>query len=49
MAITKIFKCDNCEASGKIIIKGNELTIRDVVCCPVCGADIFEDEDLDDE
>lgn len=50
MSVSKIFECDNCEAEGKIVIKGNELSTRDIVCCPICGASIWDEEDeLEDE
>ena len=48
MAIQKVFTCDNCNAAGKITLKGNELSVRDIVCCPVCGASIWDD-DLDED
>ena len=48
MAISKVFSCDNCSAAGKIVLKGSELSVRDIVCCPVCGASIWDD-DLDDD
>jgi len=44
---TKYFHCDNCESTGKVTVKTNDVTIEDIVFCPVCGADIFE-EDEDD-
>ena len=49
MAISKVFSCDNCGATGKITVKGTELSTRDIVCCPVCGASIWDDEDLDED
>ena len=49
MAISKVFSCDNCGAAGKITVKGTELSTRDIVCCPVCGASIWDDEDLEDD
>lgn len=48
MAISKVFSCDNCGAAGKITVKGTELSTRDIVCCPVCGASIWDD-DLDED
>ena len=48
MAISKVFSCDHCDAAGKIVLKGSELSVRDIVCCPVCGASIWDD-DLDDD
>lgn len=46
MASTKYFECENCDTEGKIIIKTVDLSVEDIVYCPVCGADIYdEDED----
>jgi excinuclease UvrABC ATPase subunit len=42
---TKYFECDHCEARGKIIMK-DDTRLEDIVCCPVCGGDIFEEEDF---
>lgn len=49
MAVTKYFECDSCEASGKITLKGDDYKTEDVVYCPVCSADIYEEEELLDE
>lgn len=48
---TKVFTCEHCGNSGKIIIKETELTkTTDLVYCPFCSADIYEPEfDEDDE
>lgn len=47
---TKYFECNTCDTMGKIIIKSEDVEVEDVVYCPVCGADIYEeDEDYDDE
>lgn len=46
---TKYFECTQCEARGKIILKGEDYKEEDCVYCPVCSADIYEEEDLDDE
>ena len=49
MASTKYFECESCDTTGKIIIKSEEVQIEDIVYCPVCGADIYdEDDDFDD-
>ena len=48
MAITKTFECENCDTKGKIVIKSEDITVTDVVYCPVCGADIFEDDTDED-
>lgn len=47
MAI-KYFECDTCDAQGKITIKGDEVVVEDIVYCPVCGADIYEEEDFEE-
>jgi len=48
--VVKQFECDHCGAEGKITIKGTDYEYEDVVCCPVCGSDIYdEDVELDDE
>jgi excinuclease UvrABC ATPase subunit len=46
---TKIFECEECGAEGKINIKGTDVQFEDIVYCPVCSGDIFEEEDLEDE
>ena len=46
---TKYFECESCGARGKIVLKGDDHSTADVVYCPVCSADIYEEEDLDDE
>lgn len=42
---TKLFDCSNCGAYGKITVKGNDHQTSDIVYCPVCSADIYEEED----
>lgn len=46
---TRLFECENCGAFGKITVKGDELNKSDIVYCPVCSADIAEDEKYEDE
>jgi rubredoxin len=46
--VTKHFECEECGARGKIILKTEE-RIEDIVYCPVCSADIYEEEDFDEE
>lgn len=48
---SKVFTCDSCGNSGKIVIKESELVnTTDLVYCPFCSADIYEPEfDEDDE
>jgi transcription elongation factor Elf1 len=47
MSVVKQFECTHCGAEGKISIKGTDHVFEDVVCCPICGSDIFEEEDVD--
>ena len=42
---TKYFECTECGARGKIILKGDEHEADECVYCPVCSADIYEEED----
>jgi len=44
---TKIFECTECQARGKIILKSEE-RLEDIVYCPVCSADIYEEDDYED-
>ena len=46
MAIVKHFECEHCGAVGKIALKGHEVDYQDIVFCPVCSGDIY-DEELD--
>ena len=46
----KHFDCDNCGSHGKIIFKDDaHFTSADIAYCPVCGADIWEQEEIDEE
>jgi rubredoxin len=47
--ITKHYECKSCEAEGKITVKGDDHNLSDIVYCPVCSADIYEEEDFDEE
>jgi predicted nucleic acid-binding Zn-ribbon protein len=47
--ITKHFECSACNAEGKISIKGSDVQLSDIVYCPVCSADIYEEEEFDDD
>ena len=49
MAVTKHFECRACEAEGKIVLKGTEHQLSDIVYCPVCSGDIYEEEEFDEE
>jgi len=44
---TKFFECTECQAQGKITLKGDDHRLEDIVYCPICSADIYEEEDLD--
>lgn len=48
-SLKKHFNCDNCEASGTVSIKSNELDLSDIRICPVCGSPLLEDFDEDDD
>ena len=47
--VTKVFECEQCGSHGKIVIKGDDQRYEDIVYCPICSADIYEEEDFDDE
>lgn len=47
--VTKQFECASCHAEGKIIVKGNDFRFEDVVYCPLCSADIYEEEEFDND
>lgn len=47
--VVKQFECEHCNAEGKITLKGDDFQYGDVVFCPVCSSDIFEEEDVDDD
>lgn len=47
--IVKQFQCPSCEAEGKITVKGDDFKFEDIVYCPMCSADIYEEEDLDED
>lgn len=42
---TRLFDCTECGAYGKITVKGNDHQSTDIVYCPVCSADIYEEDD----
>jgi hypothetical protein len=45
MSTTKTFECQNCDTVGKIIVKSEDISVSEIVYCPVCAADIYTDED----
>jgi transcription elongation factor Elf1 len=47
--IVKHFNCNHCQAEGKINIKGDDFKYEDIVHCPLCGSDIYEEEDLEED
>lgn len=49
MATSKYFECDHCGSEGKITVKSDDVSFEDLVYCPVCGGDIYEEEDYEDE
>lgn len=50
MAITRQFECGACGALGKVVLRGDDHNSADVVFCPCCGGDIYEDdEDFEEE
>lgn len=47
--VVKQFICDHCGTEGKISIKGTDIQFEDVVYCPICSSDIYEEEDFEDD
>lgn len=45
---TKYFECEQCGARGKIVLKSDHET-EECVYCPVCSADIYEEDEEDEE
>ena len=45
----RLFECAECNAFGKITLKGSDHETGDIAFCPVCGADIYEEDDFGDE
>ena len=45
MSVTKQFDCSECKSFGKVILRGDEIEEQDIVFCPVCGRDIYEDDE----
>lgn len=46
--VVKQFECEHCGADGKITLKGDDYAFEDIVCCPICGSDIYEEEDYEE-
>lgn len=47
---TRHFDCDSCGAHGKIIFKeDSEFNTFDVAFCPMCGGDIYEEDDYNED
>ena len=46
---TRIFDCENCGSFGKVILKSQDHSPDEIVFCPVCGADIFEESRYEDD
>lgn len=49
MTASRLFECSQCGAFGKITLKSEDHEKSSIACCPVCAADITEDEKYDDE
>lgn len=43
--IVKTFLCSECNAFGKIQLKNEDYDERDIVYCPICGANIYDEND----
>ena len=50
MASSRSFECLHCGAVGTIRVQGDDFTEEDIVHCPLCASDIYEDdEQIEDE
>jgi len=49
MSATRLFDCAHCGAFGKITLKNDDAEKGSIECCPVCGGDISEEEEYEDE
>ena len=47
--ISKHYECNSCGAEGKITVKGEDFKFEDIVYCPLCSADIYEEEEVDED
>jgi transcription elongation factor Elf1 len=44
--LRKEFECDHCGASGHVNIYDDGFSLEDIICCPICGSDI-SDQNID--
>lgn len=49
MSASKTFECPSCETEGKIVVRTDDVKLSDIVYCPVCGADILDEDDSDED
>lgn len=49
MSVVKQFCCEECNAEGKISLKGDRYEYEEILYCPVCGYDIQDFDDKEDE
>ena len=49
MSASKTFECLSCDTEGRIVVKTSDVQLRDIVYCPVCGADIFEEDESEED
>lgn len=47
--IKKTFSCDQCNTIGYISVKNEDLTLNDIVYCPVCGSPLLDEYEDDGE
>jgi len=47
--IVKLFICEECQAEGKIVIKDEIHEYEDVQFCPICGYNIQDEDDLEED
>ena len=45
MSVSKTFVCDHCNIEGKIVIRTEDIGLHDITYCPICGADIQEEDE----
>lgn len=46
---SRLFECVECDSYGKITLKGTDQSVDAIACCPVCGADISQVEEFDED